>query len=861
MPKYPRIQLDEHHAAAVRYLSGPHVHLGEVGKKSTVITILRLGSFSHPVYGRFEITRELLQGMVDNFDRKTYGQEIFMDVGHRPQDGSAGDIKRLFIEGNRLRANVEWTDHGLDAIKTRGFRYISADFIENWKDNEHEKEHGPVLFGAALVTRPHIKNMDPVQLAEHDGQQHITLLHHRTLAQLKTEEQNMKKLLAELKAKFQSLKLADAIFQPLLAAFEDAGKQLADNEAGLKALYDQFETVGIQLAEKIAGQDPGKPINIQLGDISLANDPAAIDKLVTKRLEAIEADKAKKLADAATAQAANQKVYDDALADAKGLSEGTIKTLNEARELITGSMTPEQVKAMAAQQIKLGNELEASKQLAAMGYQVPGAAGNVHIQMGDGAAPLKLQEHINKGLKSTSAGQHLRLAADDKMHPFVAEALAVFDRTHARQLHEESKQLANGQVDIASTNLPVGFQRTVIREALSDLRVLELVNAMTDPTAQATTQIPYEVRDTSQILNDGITYEGQGIRPAGIEQKMDLAYIVPVKLSLKISNEVMHFSLASGINWNAYARNVESNARVMRELIARRICNTLQRAADSYLSVAVAAEAFDSQAGKASGIIKTANFPILRPHQDRDLQGTAIGSEVNPITVVLNGTTLTAYDGSGTQSAGTYYYVSNYNLGYIQLCDEAGTAVAIPADTGTNTVSYTRATNIKLFDLDIPSGDRLEQHMNGLLQAIGSRKAVMSGQRFVMPDFLLMSPTLNDSCTNAENFTSAAKREDVNMTAQGDLTGVKGIGAWSTNAPSIDLGDDRILMGQRGTLGYTIAKAFSTGQPFEAVDANGLPTGQKVAYGEEYSAMKVPSAIQNRLTSVIAYSVTGRAAV
>jgi len=112
-----RIQLDEFDSGAVRFLSGPHVHLGEHQKKSSTITILRTGSFSHRRYGRFDITRELFEGMVRNFDFRAYGQDIFMDVGHEPQKGSAGDIKRLFIEGARLRAVVEWPDYGPEAIR------------------------------------------------------------------------------------------------------------------------------------------------------------------------------------------------------------------------------------------------------------------------------------------------------------------------------------------------------------------------------------------------------------------------------------------------------------------------------------------------------------------------------------------------------------------------------------------------------------------------------------------------------------------------------------------------------------------------------------------------------------------------
>ncbi|MGC8169944.1 hypothetical protein, partial [Salmonella enterica] len=85
-------------------------------------------------------------------------------------------------------------------------------------------------------------------------------------------------------------------------------------------------------------------------------------------------------------------------------------------------------------------------------------------------------------------------------------------------------------VNMGNTNLPVGFRREVIREALSDLRVLELVQTLTDFQATTTTQIPYELRDTSAIVNDAIVFEGKPIPPAGIGQYMDTAYILPMKL-------------------------------------------------------------------------------------------------------------------------------------------------------------------------------------------------------------------------------------------------------------------------------------------------------------------------------------------
>jgi hypothetical protein len=102
------------HPGTVRFLSGLHVSLQE-GQRTSVVTLTRTGSFTDPRYGRFEITREMLLQMVENFRRGTYGQDIFIDVAHQPSNGAAAKVLDLSVEGNRLRARVEWTDYGIEA--------------------------------------------------------------------------------------------------------------------------------------------------------------------------------------------------------------------------------------------------------------------------------------------------------------------------------------------------------------------------------------------------------------------------------------------------------------------------------------------------------------------------------------------------------------------------------------------------------------------------------------------------------------------------------------------------------------------------------------------------------------------------
>lgn len=844
MNKSRHILLSETPKGTVRFLSGFHATLEE-GKTQSWVTVTRTGTFSDPRYGKFEITKAMLLSMVKNFDARVCGQDIFIDVSHRPDNGAAGKVLALKVEGDRLRALVEWTPYGIDAIKIKGYAYLSAEFNEDWQDNEAGNKHGCVLLGAGLTVRPVIKKLDPVLLSEVDGDT-PTYLHPELQSTLLQEIQIMwKELLKQLTEKLTALKLSEAVMGSLVAAAEKALGSTTE-EAAAKALIGHFEVAGKQLSESIGSAPAHITLSVPNGGLSAED----VRKLLAEEAGK-QADAAKKLAEG---KAANVKLLTDTINAATGLDEATKKSLaEECADLITADLSADQVKRLAEMQVKKGNDLAVAKQLSALGYTSP--AGIIHVAGVEGEVK-KLSGIYQDNLKKTSSFAMGKLKLTDKPHPFVAMVLAEYDRIHAFELHHEVKMLA-GETGMANTNLPVGFVREVIREALSDLNILSLVNTMVDANATTTTQIPYEQRDVSQVYNDGIVYEGQEIHRAGISQAMDTAYIVPMKIAIMVSNEVVHFTRASGINWDAMARSLESAARFMRELVARRIANEMQRSADAYGAVPVAGEAFDAQLTGANSIIKTATYPIVRPFQARDLQGNVIGNAEHPIALVLNGTAISAYDGTGTQAAGTYYRVINYNLGYVQLVNQAGAPVT-PADTGVNTIGYSRATNIVKVDLDIPAGSTLERQLNKALQAIGARKAVMSGDRYVSPDFQLMSPTLNDTLTNAEQFTEIGQRQDASVSAQGDLVTVKGIPAFGTNAPGIDLGDERIIIGQRGVLGYTIAKPFAFGEPFEAVGPNGKPIGKKQAYGEEYSAIKTPTPVRDRLTSVLVYSFTGR---
>ena len=93
------------------------------------------------------------------------------------------------------------------------------------------------------------------------------------------------------------------------------------------------------------------------------------------------------------------------LADAKleGLTEDENKMLAAASELISAEMSAEQVQKLAEQQITVGNQLAASRQLANMGYRYrhPEAVGSVRISMDESNSVKSLQEQILVGLRGS----------------------------------------------------------------------------------------------------------------------------------------------------------------------------------------------------------------------------------------------------------------------------------------------------------------------------------------------------------------------------------------------------------------------------------------------------------------------------
>lgn len=840
------IRLSEDHGGrTLRFVSGLSKTLGDGlsgDKPQTWVTVTRTGRFSDPRYGEFDITRPMLDEMVKNFDANTYGQKIFLDVAHKPENGAAAEVLKLAIEGDRLRALVAWTPKGVKAVKEDGFVYLSAEYHENFVDNEAQVPHGCVLLGAGLVTRPCIKRLDPVTLSETPGGEAVLLLHPTLLSELISEVKIiMNKHLKQLEADLRAKKLSEAAIQSILAAAEKALNGQTD-DAAMKSLCDAFLDSVKHLSE---GQAPG-PITVSVG---MTNE--AVAELVARKLAEAQTA-AKTLAEQAGARrklladTVGEKIKDaDIVAQVCKPFDGLVVTLNE-----------DAVKELAAQAIALGEPLLAHKQLAGMGFNF---RGNAIISVDSSNEIKKLQDAVDQRLGLTGTGRRrFQLSGGVEVEDGKALAekvLAQFDRDNGQRLHNEVKMLAGGDGIMSDVAVPAVFERTVIREVLYQLVGLSLVDVGTDIFSQSVS-IPYSYRDTAAAGKDSTRiYEGQGIQRAGIKQSMDIAYPIPQKLAFEVSDELRYLAGNGQLNFDVLAENARNAIRVVGEDTERLIWNEQVNAADEYSVTAVTSEALTGVNG-TNKVFVLANFPVVKPRKYYDLQGNQIGSTVNPLTMTYNAAACYEYDGTGTQSAGTYF-VMDYNLGEVRFVTQAGASVTPTNGLAIVATAYSYSTNVVKWDSDLGSL-AVEKKYNDLLYRIGLRKSVLEDQRAYQAQQMLLSGTLMTAIEQADTFAANYQRPGTTLDINGNLGSVKGIPGFKSYAPGLQLADNRIVIGQRGLTRYRMLKPWQMGQLQDQKDVNGRFTGKKEAYGDQFVALHTPAPLKAGFTSVVIYSTAGR---
>lgn len=842
-----RKRLSEPASRRLRFAHDHSIKLSEGDSKVlTGVHLARLGDYTHPVFGDFSISETTTRELIANFEAGVFGQRIFVDVAHKPENGAAAEITRVYMDGEWLKGDLELTEYGTDAIKNKKFIYLSVDYADAWQDSRSKALHGATLFGAGLTTRPFIKGQPGIMLAE--------------TTETEREPMNwLEKLQAELKALGASLELSKSLSD----AFDVKLKTL-NNDPARKQLMDSFIAAGESAIKQLADQPAGTPITITLDAGSPGMDMAAVEKLLNDReasrtLAAEEG--AKKLTD-------NKASFSKLLDDAEGLSVETKKQLSEAADLITGEMTTAQIKQLADFQIKQGQAQEAQRQLSGMGFNV---AGSPRITVGADQSIDKLQAEVDKrlGLDTLPAARRYAGGSLSSENKTLAEkALALYDHNHRAQLMAEAKQLGDATNVMSNVSVPASFERTVLREALYQIIGTQFVDAGTAAFGESHS-FHYSYRNMAGAgINDTTHYEGQGIPRAGVIQTSAAAYPIPQKLSFEVSDELRYLTGASELAWEAVSENQQNATRIIAEDTDRKLFNEQVHSADEFQCIPVTSEDLAAviaagPAGSRVAVIGGVNpAAIVRPRSEFTLQGQLIGNTANPIVVNYDGAAIAQFDPLAVDDAGVttlaagHYYVLDYDIGEIYIVNESG-VIQNPAGKAW-TISYSRATNLAFFDTDVPTGTTEGKHWDKFLKLYELRKSVIEDHRYYMTNFGLMSGSAMTEVGTADKFESSHRIPATELSANGNLGRVKDVPNFKTRAPGLWMGDRRVMIGESRNTKFRICKPWTMGQLENQRDASGKFTGMKEAYGDQFMYLYTPKQLKGALTSIVMYSASAR---
>lgn len=139
--------------------------LKEVGREIWH-NVLPIGEFHDPRYGKVKITKDMITQMAENFKKGIPHYEPPVNLSHKDELGAYGKVADLEAREDGLWARLVLTDEGLELLKEGKFRYVSAEFAEDYTDKKTGKSVGYVFLGVALTNRPAHPGVEPIKLKD-----------------------------------------------------------------------------------------------------------------------------------------------------------------------------------------------------------------------------------------------------------------------------------------------------------------------------------------------------------------------------------------------------------------------------------------------------------------------------------------------------------------------------------------------------------------------------------------------------------------------------------------------------------------------------------------------------------------------
>jgi 2'-5' RNA ligase len=117
------------------------------------------GTYYHAYYGTLTFTADRYERMLDNFTNQVYSQTLPVNAEHDlDASGALGWVTdmRIAADGS-LEVKADWNDRGQALIDGDRFRYVSAEWWEEWQDPVSGQWISDVFSGFAICTHPHFK--------------------------------------------------------------------------------------------------------------------------------------------------------------------------------------------------------------------------------------------------------------------------------------------------------------------------------------------------------------------------------------------------------------------------------------------------------------------------------------------------------------------------------------------------------------------------------------------------------------------------------------------------------------------------------------------------------------------------------
>ncbi len=205
-----------------------------------IYNLLPVGEFHDKRYGRVSITPAKIQQMADNFG-KCPAYEVPVKLGHEQGAKSPGKVIAATAKPEGLEVTLLVDAETAQAINNKQYRYMSAEYDEDYHDKKTGEKVGAVLLGAALVNQPAHPYVAPLVLADDVIPETKPERNDEDMALVDELRAQVEELERRLQIAKDELNVRSKAAEDAQKKADDASKKLADLEAQNKSLLEERE--------------------------------------------------------------------------------------------------------------------------------------------------------------------------------------------------------------------------------------------------------------------------------------------------------------------------------------------------------------------------------------------------------------------------------------------------------------------------------------------------------------------------------------------------------------------------------------------------------------------------------------------